>query len=109
MCRLDETVIDSPGKRAVAFAVFTFAGSGVTIVSMGGLMLPMLIKARYPERFSIGLINGSGSLGLLFPSSLPVILYAVYAKTVQIDTLFVVSCPGYSWWPRSPPGASSMA
>ena len=74
---------------AVAFAIFTFAGSGVTIVSMGGLMLPMLIKARYTERFSIGLINGSGSLGLLFPPSIPVILYAVYAGTVQIDTLFV--------------------
>src|SRR5208337_367948 len=74
---------------AVAFAIFTFAGSGVTIVSMGGLLLPMLVKARYTERFSIGLINGSGSLGLLFPPSLPVILYAVYAKTVQIDTLFV--------------------
>ena len=74
---------------AIAFAIFTFAGSGVTIVSMGGLMLPMLLKARYPKRFSIGLINGSGSLGLLFPPSLPVILYAIYAKTVQIDTLFV--------------------
>lgn len=74
---------------AIAFAIFTFAGSGVTIVSMGGLMLPMLIKARYSPRFSIGLINGSGSLGLLFPPSLPVILYAIYAKTVQIDTLFV--------------------
>ncbi|MBZ5582057.1 MAG: TRAP transporter large permease subunit, partial [Acidobacteriia bacterium] len=49
----------------------------------------MLLKAKYTERFSIGLINGSGSLGLLFPPSLPVILYAVYAKTVQIDTLFV--------------------
>jgi tripartite ATP-independent transporter DctM subunit len=56
---------------------------------MGGLLLPMLIKGHYSERFSIGLINGSGSLGLLFPPSLPVILYAVYAKTVQIDTLFV--------------------
>lgn len=74
---------------AVVFAIFTFAGSGVTIVSMGGLMLPMLIKARYTEQFSIGLINGSGSLGLLFPPSLPVILYAIYAKTVQIDALFV--------------------
>jgi tripartite ATP-independent transporter DctM subunit len=74
---------------AIAFAIFTFAGSGVTIVSMGGLMLPMLIKAGYSQRFSIGLINGSGSLGLLFPPSLPVILYAIYAKTVQIDTLFV--------------------
>jgi len=73
---------------AVAFAIFTFAGSGVTIVSMGGLMLPMLLKAGYSERFSIGLINGSGSLGLLFPPSLPVILYAIYARTVQIETLF---------------------
>jgi tripartite ATP-independent transporter DctM subunit len=74
---------------AIAFAIFTFAGSGVTIVSMGGLMLPMLIKAGYSQKFSIGLINGSGSLGLLFPPSLPVILYAIYAKTVQIDALFV--------------------
>jgi tripartite ATP-independent transporter DctM subunit len=74
---------------AVGCAIFTWAGSGVTIVSMGGLLLPMLIKARYSEQFSIGLINGSGSLGLLLPPSLPVILYAVYAKTVQIDTLFV--------------------
>ena len=73
---------------AIAFAIFTFAGSGVTIVSMGGLMLPMLLKAGYGERFSIGLINGSGSLGLLFPPSLPVILYAIYARTVPIETLF---------------------
>src|SRR5580658_1078873 len=76
-------------STAVGCAIFTWAGSGVTIVSMGGLLLPMLVKARYPERFSIGLINGSGSLGLLFPPSLPVILYAIYAKTVQIDALFV--------------------
>jgi len=61
---------------AVGCAIFTWAGSGVTIVSMGGLLLPMLMKARYSERFSIGLINASGSLGLLFPPSLPVILYA---------------------------------
>jgi tripartite ATP-independent transporter DctM subunit len=74
---------------AVGCAIFTWAGSGVTIVSMGGLLLPMLMKARYPERFSIGLINGSGSLGLLFPPSLPVILYAVYARNVHIDSLFV--------------------
>jgi tripartite ATP-independent transporter DctM subunit len=49
----------------------------------------MLMKARYSERFSIGLINASGSLGLLFPPSLPVILYAVYAKNVSIEALFV--------------------
>jgi tripartite ATP-independent transporter DctM subunit len=72
---------------AVACAIFTFAGSGLTIVSMGGLLLPMLVKARYPERFSIGLINASGSLGLLFPPSVPVILYGMYAM-VPINTLF---------------------
>ena len=73
---------------AVGCAIFTWAGSGVTILSMGGLLLPMLVKARYGEKFSIGLINGSGSLGLLFPPSLPVILYGIYARTA-INTLFV--------------------
>jgi len=73
---------------AVVCAVFTWAGSGVTILAMGGLLLPMLVKARYPENFSIGLINASGSLGLLFPPSLPVILYGIYART-PIDQLFV--------------------
>ena len=73
---------------AVGCAIFTWAGSGVTILSMGGLLLPMLVKARYPQQFSIGLINGSGSLGLLFPPSLPVILYGVYSQTA-ISTLFV--------------------
>jgi C4-dicarboxylate transporter, DctM subunit len=73
---------------AVVCAIFTWAGSGVTILSMGGLLLPMLVKARYPERFSIGLINGSGSLGLLFPPSLPVILYGIYSHT-PINTLFI--------------------
>jgi tripartite ATP-independent transporter DctM subunit len=75
-------------STAVGCAIFTWAGSGVTILSMGGLLLPMLVKARYPEKFSIGLINGSGSLGLLFPPSLPVILYGVYSQTA-INTLFV--------------------
>jgi tripartite ATP-independent transporter DctM subunit len=73
---------------AVVCAVFTWAGSGVTILSLGGLLFPMLVKAGYRERFSIGLVNASGSLGLLFPPSLPVILYGVYANT-RIDTLFV--------------------
>jgi C4-dicarboxylate transporter DctM subunit len=73
---------------AVGCAIFTWAGSGVTILSMGGLLLPMLVRARYPQGFSIGLINGSGSLGLLFPPSLPVILYGIYSQTA-ISTLFV--------------------
>ena len=73
---------------AVACAIFTWAGSGVTILSLGGLLLPMLVRARYPVRASIGLINASGSLGLLFPPSLPVILYGIYART-PIDNLFI--------------------
>ena len=77
-----------PIATAIACAIFTFAGSGVTIVSMGGLLLPMLVKSRYPESFSIGLINGSGSLGLLFPPSLPIILYGIYSRTA-ISSLFL--------------------
>jgi tripartite ATP-independent transporter DctM subunit len=73
---------------AVVCAIFTWAGSGLTILSLGGLLVPMLIKGGYPERFSIGMINASGSLGLLFPPSLPVILYGIYSKT-SIEDLFI--------------------
>lgn len=81
-----------PGGMAIATvaicAVFTFAGSGLTILSLGGLLVPMLIRARYPENFSIGLLTSSGSLGLLFPTSVPAILYCVYSQT-PIPKLFV--------------------
>lgn len=70
-----------------AFTAFTGA-SGVTIVAMGGLLYPILIQQQYPERFSLGLITTSGSLGLLFPPSLPIILYGVVAKQ-SVDQLFV--------------------
>ena len=74
-----------PGGLAIATVaictVFTFAGSGLTILSLGGLLVPMLIKTRYPENFSIGLLTASGSLGLLFPTSVPAILYCVYSNT----------------------------
>ena len=50
-------------------------GSGVTILALGGLLLPMLISEKYPREFSVGLITVSGSLGLLFPPSLPAIIY----------------------------------
>jgi tripartite ATP-independent transporter DctM subunit len=75
---------------AVVCAVFTtFTGaSGVTILALGGLVLPMLVEERYPEGFSIGLVTAAGSLGLLFPPSLPVILYGVVAET-PIDLLFL--------------------
>lgn len=68
------------------FTAFTGA-SGVTIVALGGLLYPILIKEQYSSKFSLGLITTSGSLGLLFPPSLPIILYGLVAK-VDIDTLF---------------------
>ena len=79
------------GAAAVMVCAFftTFTGaSGVTILALGGLLLPSLLKAGYSERFSIGLLIASGSIGLLFPPSLPVILYGVTAK-VPIDKLFI--------------------
>lgn len=83
-----------PGGLAVmaAFvcALFTtFTGaSGVTILALGGIILPALIREGYPEGFSLGLVTASGSLGLLFPPSLPVILYGVVAG-VSIEHLYV--------------------
>ena len=75
---------------ALAFAFFTsFTGaSGVTILSLGGLLLPVLVKSRYSQRFSLGLVTASGSIGLLFPPSLAVILYGVYSRT-PINELFL--------------------
>ena len=69
-------------------AFFTTLGSGVTILSLGGLMLPLLTKAKYPEKTSIGLVAVGGSTGLLFPPSLPVILYAIKAG-IPIDELYL--------------------
>jgi C4-dicarboxylate transporter DctM subunit len=75
------------------FTTFTGA-SGVTIIALGGLLHPILIKERYPEKFSLGLITSSGSIGLLFPPSLPIILYGIVAGT-SIDDLFVAGiAPG---------------
>jgi C4-dicarboxylate transporter DctM subunit len=68
------------------FTAFTGA-SGVTIIALGGLLMPILVKEGYSERFSLGLITTCGSLGLLFPPSLPIILYGIIAK-VDIDKLF---------------------
>jgi len=90
-----------PGGLAViallVCAVFTaFTGaSGVTIFALGGLLLPAMLKDGYSERFSMGLITSSGSLGLLFPPSLPLILYGVIAET-RIDHLFLAGIiPGF--------------
>ncbi|EQC46757.1 TRAP transporter, DctM subunit [Bacteriovorax sp. BSW11_IV] len=68
------------------FTAFTGA-SGVTIIALGGLLYPILKNEGYSEKFSLGLITTSGSLGLLFPPSLPIILYGLVAN-VDIDELF---------------------
>ncbi len=73
----------------VACALFTaFTGaSGVTIIALGALLYPALKHAGYPDNFNLGLVTSSGSLGLLFAPSLPLILYGVVAE-VSIDQLF---------------------
>jgi C4-dicarboxylate transporter DctM subunit len=83
-----------PGGLAVVAAFVcalftTFTGaSGVTILALGGIIFPALVSEGYPEGFSLGLVTASGSLGLLFPPSLPVILYGVVAG-VAIDRLYI--------------------
>ena len=67
----------------------SFTGaSGITIVALGGLLLPAMMENNYSRKFSLGTITASGSLGLLFPPSLPVILYGVISNT-NIDDLFI--------------------
>jgi C4-dicarboxylate transporter DctM subunit len=70
-----------------AFTALTGA-TGFTIIAMGGILFPALIRGKYPETFSLGLLTTSGTLGLLFPPSLPLIIYAIIAK-VRIDQLFL--------------------
>lgn len=91
-----------PGGLAIAAlaatAIFTaFTGaSGVTIIALGGLLYPMLSKQGYPEKFTLGLLTTTGSLGLLFPPSLPIILYGLIAQ-ISIDALFKAGLlPGIS-------------
>ncbi len=76
------------------FTAFTGA-SGVTIIALGGLLYPILTQEGFSEKFSLGLITTCGSLGLLFPPSLPIILYGIIAK-VDIDQLFLAGLiPGF--------------
>ena len=82
-----------PGGLAViallVSAVFTAltGATGLTIIALGGLLFPALQLQKYPEKFSLGLLTTSGTLGLLFPPSFPIILYAVVAQ-INIDHLF---------------------
>ncbi len=83
-----------PGVTLVACTLLTaFTGaSGVTIVALGGLLLPALMKEGYHERFSLGLVTSGGNMGVLFVPSLPLILYGVIANPISsevtIDALF---------------------
>jgi tripartite ATP-independent transporter DctM subunit len=69
------------------FTAFTGA-SGVTIIALGAILYPALKHDGYPDKFNLGLVTSSGSLGLLFAPSLPLILYGVIAE-VSIDDLFL--------------------
>lgn len=98
-----------PVAVLVACAFFTaFTGaSGVTIIALGGLLYPLMLKEQYSKDFSLGLMTSSGSLGLLFPPSLPLILYGLVSQ-VSINELFIAGfVPGmlmigllslYSMW-----------
>ncbi len=83
-----------PGGTAIAAVIVsafltTFTGaSGVTILAVGGLLLPILLSEKYGEQFSIGLLTASGSLGIVLPPCLPVILYGVVSHT-PINELFI--------------------
>jgi tripartite ATP-independent transporter DctM subunit len=102
-----------PGGLAVVslaacafFTAFT-GGSGVTIIALGAILYPALKHDGYGDRFNLGLVTSSGSLGLLFAPSLPIILYGVVSE-VPIDKLFLAGIlpgmlmlamlSGYSMW-----------
>ena len=95
LLRLSNSILGwLPGGLAIVAIVScalltSFTGaSGITIVALGGLLLPAMLKNHYSRKFSLGTITASGSLGLLFPPSLPVILYCVISGT-NIDDLFL--------------------
>ena len=90
------------------FTSFT-GGSGVTILALGGVLMPVLIAAKYRERTALGLLTGAGSLGILFPPCLPLILYAIIASQakaqISIEQMFLGGIiPGFVmvalaiWW-----------
>ncbi len=95
LVRLSDAILGwLPGGLAVialmVSAVFTAltGATGLTIIALGGLLFPALQMQKYPEKFSLGLLTTSGTLGLLFPPSFPIILYGVVAQ-VNIDHLFL--------------------
>lgn len=81
------------GAVCALFTALT-GGSGVTIIALGGIVYPILLNDGYSEKFSLGLVTAAGSLGLLFPPCLAVVLYSVVANT-PADQLFIAGmAPG---------------
>ena len=79
---------------ACAFFTMLTGGSGVTIVALGALLVPALKQAGYGDKFALGLVTTSGSLGLLLPPAIPLILYGIVAQqmdvaNVDIQDLFI--------------------
>jgi len=89
-----------PGGLAIvcviASAVFTIltGGSGVTIIAVGGLLYPALRKQKYSESFALGLVTTGGSVGLLLPMSVPLIVYALVAHVDFTELFKAVVVPG---------------
>jgi len=92
---------------ACAFFTALTGASGVTIVAMGAVLYPILQQQQYGKNFSLGLLTTGGSLGLLFPPSLPIILYGVVAQ-IDIARIFKAALipgmlllavlSGYAFW-----------
>lgn len=83
-----------PGSLAIVclvvsafFTTFT-GGSGITIIAVGGMLLPAMLKEGYPERFTLGIVTTGGSLGILFPPSTPLVLYGLVTH-VSLDKLMI--------------------
>jgi C4-dicarboxylate transporter DctM subunit len=76
----------------LACAVFTAltGASGVTIVALGALLLPALVRSGYSEKFALGLVTTSGSLGLLLVPSVPLILYGIIAQQINVGEPFTI-------------------
>ena len=102
--------------------------SPVTVIAIGTLMFPMLLKAGYPERYSLGVLTTAGGLGIIIPPSIPMIVYAVMVSgqkdvgTVDPATLFkagllpgvfiagvLISYTVYQMWPREPEAREALA
>jgi len=100
---------------ALACAFFTsFTGaSGVTILALGGLLLPILVAAGYRDRPALGYLTGASSLGMLFPPCLPLVLYAIVAQVPMRDMFLGGIVPGLvlvaatvAWGIRTGPSAT---